>query len=135
MSKPLFVCVTCAQDFTRESDAKRHNSNHHLSKAKILSFLEYLIGRTNGTLPPPSQTPPRLSAKNKKMLLDRKDSDEQKNANNRFIFLQDAAAATTPHDSPRAPPEHIEKDILKQPSIRFENKHIFAQYRNPLLLL
>jgi hypothetical protein len=78
MSKPLFVCVACAQDFTRESDAKRHNSNHHLSKAKILSFLEYLIGRTNGTLPPPSQTPPRLSAKNKKMMLDRKDSDEQK---------------------------------------------------------
>lgn len=111
MSKPLFVCVACAQDFTRESDAKRHNSNHHLSKAKILSFLEYLIGRTNGTLPPPSQTPPRLSAKNKKMMLDRKDSDEQKNAT-----LQGAAAATTPQDSPRTPPEHIEKDILRQPS-------------------
>jgi hypothetical protein len=116
MSKPLFVCVTCAQDFTREFDAKRHNSNHHLSKAKIMSFLEFLIGRANETLPPPSQMPPRLTAKNKKMMLDRKDSDEQKNAKNRFIFLQDAAAATTPHDSPRTPPEHIEKDILKQPS-------------------
>ena len=116
MSKPLFVCVTCAQDFTRESDAKRHNSNHHFSKAKILSFLEYLIGRANETLPPPSQTPPRLSAKNKKRMLDRKDSDEQKNAKNRFILLQDAAAPTTPHDSPRTPPEHIEKDVLNQPS-------------------
>jgi hypothetical protein len=43
-------------------------------------------------------------------MIHRKDSDEQKNAKNRFIFLQDAAAAaTTPHDSPRTPPEQLKK--------------------------
>jgi hypothetical protein len=69
MGKPLYVCVTCSQDFTRGSDARRHNFKHHFKQAKIVGFIEYLIGRTNGTLPPPSQTPPRLSAKNKRKMV------------------------------------------------------------------
>jgi hypothetical protein len=121
MSKPLYVCVTCAQDFTRGSDANRHNSIHHLAQAKIVGFLEYLIGRANGTLPPPSEKPPRLSTKNrkKKKILDCKDSDEQKNARNRFIFLQDATATTT---TPHNPPSMIdfwpenENYIINQPT-------------------
>src|ERR671924_2176272 len=101
MGKPLFVCVTCAQDFTRGYDARRHNSNHHFEQAKIVSFLEYLIGRTNGTLPSPSQRPPRLAAKNRKKTLDFGDN-EQKNAGNKFTSSQDdATAIIAPHESSR----------------------------------
>ena len=94
--------MTCAQDFTRGYDARRHNSNHHSKQAKIVSFLEYLIGRTNGTLPPPSQSPPRLAAKNRKKILDFGNNNEQKNAGNKFSPLQDdATAVITTHDSSR----------------------------------
>ena len=62
MSKPLFVCVTCAQDFTREFDARRHNKNHHVEMAQITNYTEYIIGRARGTIPPPTEFPPRLTA-------------------------------------------------------------------------
>jgi hypothetical protein len=102
MGKPLFVCVTCAQDFTRGYDATRHNSNHHFKQAKIVGFLEYLTGRTNGTLPPPSQSPPRLAAKNRKKILDFGNNNEQKNAGSKFSPLQDdATAIITSHDPSR----------------------------------
>jgi hypothetical protein len=94
--------VTCAQDFTRGYDARRHNSEHHFKQARIVSFIEYLIGRTNGTLPPPSQSPPRLAAKNRKKILDFGNNNEQKNAGNKFSSLQDdATAIISPHDPSR----------------------------------
>jgi hypothetical protein len=62
MSKTLFVCVRCAQDFTREYGANRHNDNHHLARSLIVDFKEYIIGRIKGTIPPPTELPPRLIA-------------------------------------------------------------------------
>jgi hypothetical protein len=102
MGRPLFVCVTCEQDFTRGYDARRHNSNYHFKQAKIVGFIEYLIGRANGTLPPPSQRPPRLAAKNQKKILDFGNNNEQKNAGNKFTSSQDdATAIIAPHDPSR----------------------------------
>jgi hypothetical protein len=102
LSKPLFVCVTCSQDFTRGYDARRHNSKHHFKQAKIVSFIEYLIGRANRTLPAPSQRPPRLAAKNQKKILDFGNNNEQKNAENKFTSLQDdATAIISPHGPSR----------------------------------
>ena len=100
MGKPLFICVTCEQDFTRGYDARRHNSKHHFKQAKIVGFIEYLIGRTNGTLPPPSQSPPRLAAKNRKKILDFGNNNEQKNAGNKFTSLQDDATAIIARHDP-----------------------------------
>ena len=108
MGKPLFVCVTCSQDFTRGYDARRHNSNHHFKQAKIVGFIEYLIGRANGTLPPPSQSPPRLAAKNRKKILDF-NNNEQKNAGNKFTSLQDdATAIVAPHEHSKTPASESE---------------------------
>jgi hypothetical protein len=102
MGKPLFVCVTCAQDFTRGYDARRHNSDHHIKQAKIVGFIEYLIGRANGTLPPPSQSPPRLAAKNRKKILDFGNNSEQKNAGNKFSSSHDdASGIIAPHNPSR----------------------------------
>ena len=62
MSKPLFVCVICKEDFTREFGAKRHNKLHHLERAQIVDYTEYIVGRVKGTIPPPTELPPQLIA-------------------------------------------------------------------------
>ena len=67
------------------------------TRQRSWGFLEYLIGRTNGTLPPPTQRPPRLSAKNKKKILDFCKNNEQKDAGYRFTSLQDATIAPQDH--------------------------------------
>src|ERR671919_665073 len=62
MSKPLFACVTCEEDFTRGFGAKRHNKFHHFERSQIVGYTEYIIGRASGTIPPPTELPPRLIA-------------------------------------------------------------------------
>lgn len=62
MSKPQFVCVTCKEDFTREYGANRHNKLYHFERAQIVDYIEYIIGRAKGTIPPPTELPPRLIA-------------------------------------------------------------------------
>jgi hypothetical protein len=62
MSKPLFVCMKCGQDFTREYGARRHNRIHHLGRSPVVGYTEYIIGRSGGTIPPPTEIPPRLFA-------------------------------------------------------------------------
>jgi hypothetical protein len=55
MKLPLYVCVTCAQTFTRGSSAGRHNSKLHFNQGIIVSMLEYIIGRSCGRFLPPNQ--------------------------------------------------------------------------------
>jgi hypothetical protein len=47
MSKPLWVCIICGEDFTRKSSGKRHrdNSNIHNERPVIVRYIEYIIGR------------------------------------------------------------------------------------------
>jgi hypothetical protein len=52
--KPLYACGTCGLDFTRSYNAKRHNKNLHDNKADIVTFSEYMVGRTSGKYPPPA---------------------------------------------------------------------------------
>ena len=46
--KPSYVCVTCGQDFTRKYSAYWHNGNIHARTAEIVTFFEYLVGRSSG---------------------------------------------------------------------------------------
>jgi hypothetical protein len=48
MSFKNYVCVTCAQDFTRKYTAYRHNRLLHQDHGKIVRTLEYIIGRVTG---------------------------------------------------------------------------------------
>jgi hypothetical protein len=48
MSFKNYVCVTCAQDFTRKYSAYRHNRVLHQERGKIVRTLEYVIGRVTG---------------------------------------------------------------------------------------
>ena len=41
MSKSLFVCVTCEEDFKREFGAKRHNKFLHFERSQIVGYTEY----------------------------------------------------------------------------------------------
>jgi hypothetical protein len=64
MSKPLFVCTVCAEDFTRKSSAHRHKDHVHNGQCRIVRFLDYLAGRVSGIYPIPIM-PPRLLRRNK----------------------------------------------------------------------
>jgi hypothetical protein len=60
MSKPLWACSVCGEDFTRKSSAKRHGFNVHDEKGLVVRYTEYLVGRMSGQYPKPIE-PPRLS--------------------------------------------------------------------------
>jgi hypothetical protein len=64
MSKPLFACVTCGEDFTRRTSAERHNRNVHNGHCLIVRYVEYLAGLASRLYRPPI-TQPRLSRRNK----------------------------------------------------------------------
>jgi len=55
MSKPLWACIICGEDFTRKSSGKRHrdNTNIHNGRAVIVRYIEYIIGRAKGDYPSP----------------------------------------------------------------------------------
>jgi hypothetical protein len=63
--KPLYVCSTCGQDFTRRYNASRHNQNIHSNKAQIIRFLEYLIGTLSGKYLPGDPLLYRMKNRNK----------------------------------------------------------------------
>jgi hypothetical protein len=78
MSKPLYACTICSEDFTRKSDGGRHNQRFHLGKGQIIDFTEYIIGRTNNTIAPHVELTPRLAAakRRKKVFFYRKNDRE-----------------------------------------------------------
>ncbi len=55
MSKPQWICLICAEDFTRKSSGRRHmnNSSIHSKKPNIVRYIDYIIGRIKGDYPPP----------------------------------------------------------------------------------
>jgi hypothetical protein len=60
MSKALWACSICGEDFTRRSSSERHRNNLHQGRPCIVRFNEYLAGRASGFYPPPID-PPRLA--------------------------------------------------------------------------
>lgn len=64
MSKPLFACATCGEDFTRRTSAERHNRNVHNGYCIIVRYVQYLAALASGLYSSPI-TPPRLSRRNK----------------------------------------------------------------------
>jgi hypothetical protein len=45
---PLYACGTCGANFNRRYNAKRHNKIIHTNKSEIVTFVEYLIGTSEG---------------------------------------------------------------------------------------
>jgi hypothetical protein len=39
-----WVCVTCAEHFTRKYSASRHNNNLHFGNGLIVTLLDYIVG-------------------------------------------------------------------------------------------
>ena len=74
MSKPLYVCTICSEDFTRKSDSDRHNQKFHSGKGQIIGFIDYIIGRIKNAITPPVELTPRLAAarRRKKVFFDSK---------------------------------------------------------------
>src|SRR5437588_12292279 len=64
MSKPLFACTVCGEDFTRKSSAHRHKVRVHNGLCNVVRFVDYLAGRVSGIYPLPIM-PQRLQSKKK----------------------------------------------------------------------
>jgi hypothetical protein len=61
-----YVCSTCSQCFTRKESGKRHNNNLHSGTAKIVRFIDYIIGRISGHYLPSDPLSYRNKNNNKK---------------------------------------------------------------------
>jgi len=48
MSKALYICAVCSQDFTRKWSGERHNKDLHFGMAEIVRVLDYIIGGLSG---------------------------------------------------------------------------------------
>jgi hypothetical protein len=59
MSKALWACSLCGEDFTRRSSAERHRYTVHQGNSLIVRFVDYLAGRSSGIYAAPID-PPRL---------------------------------------------------------------------------
>jgi hypothetical protein len=59
MSKALWACSVCGEDFTRRSSAERHRYDVHQGNSLVVRFVDYLAGRASGIYPEPID-PPRL---------------------------------------------------------------------------
>jgi hypothetical protein len=51
MSRPSYVCTVCSQHFTRKYSGQRHNSNIHNGRSEIVSYIQYMVGRSSGQYP------------------------------------------------------------------------------------
>jgi hypothetical protein len=65
MSKALWACSVCGEDFTRRSSAERHRNNIHQGRSSLVRFVEYLAGRASGLYPRPID-PPRLARRGRR---------------------------------------------------------------------
>ena len=54
MARPNYVCTICSEHFTRKFSAKRHNYSKHNGASEIVTFIEYMAGRTSGKYLHPS---------------------------------------------------------------------------------
>lgn len=59
MSKALWACSVCGEDFTRRTSGERHSENVHGGNSLVVRFVDYLAGRASGIYPEPID-PPRL---------------------------------------------------------------------------
>jgi hypothetical protein len=52
MKTPRWICSKCRQPFTRRWNANRHCNNKHYGRIEhIISFTEYIINRTDSSIP------------------------------------------------------------------------------------
>lgn len=59
MSKAVWGCSVCGEDFTRRSSGERHRYNVHQGNSLVIKFVDYLARRASGIYPAPIN-PPRL---------------------------------------------------------------------------
>ena len=64
MSKALWACTLCGEDFTRRSSAERHRNNVHQGRSDIVRFVVYLAGLASRLYSRPID-PPRLARRGK----------------------------------------------------------------------
>lgn len=131
MSKPLFVCMKCGQDFTREYGARRHNRIHHLGRSPVVGYTEYIIGRSRGTIPPPTDIPPRLLAVRKRKGKMMKNGPANIRTKSPFTVYPDSTS-----DNPISHKDVLSPDVLDtQPKKNEPLDEILANYSDMVQLM
>jgi len=105
MSKPLWACPTCGEDFTRKASAVRHSSKIHNGTSLPVRYINYLTGMLSGQYPPPL-TPPRLMGRKNRTVADNSRGDisyaNDFQTNNRPDDIAAPLSATGPLKNPIA---------------------------------
>jgi hypothetical protein len=58
MEKPNWVCISCGMRSSRKYSVKRHISTVHGGYSRMVSFIEYIVGRQTGIYRPPFPAAP-----------------------------------------------------------------------------
>lgn len=131
MSKPLFVCMKCGQDFTREYGARRHNRIHHLGRSPVVGYTDYIIGRSGGNIPPPTEIPPRLLAIRKRKGKMMKNGLANIKTKSPFTVYPDSTS-----DNPISHKDVLSPDVLDtQPKRNEPLDEIIANYSDMVQLM
>jgi hypothetical protein len=116
MSKPLWACPTCGEDFTRKSSAVRHSSKLHNGTSLPVRYINYLTGMLSGQYPPP-KTPPRLMGRKNRTVADSSRGDisyaNDFQTNNRPDDIAAPLTATGPLKNPIAEAVRNFMDVKK----------------------
>jgi hypothetical protein len=116
MSKPVWACPLCGEDFTRKSSAERHSSKLHKGGSLPVRYINYLTGRLSGQYPPPL-TPPRLLGRKNKTVADSSRGDilyaNHFETKNRSEYIAAPPTATNPLRNPVAEAVHNFVDVEK----------------------
>jgi hypothetical protein len=122
LTKPLYACGTCGLHFTRRSNAERHNKNLHDNNADIVTFSEYMVGRTSGKYLPGNPSSYRIKNSNTSKL---NIVHQYENDNNSYYNQQKHVL-----ESAKTNPMRNSRDNM--PSAR--NQFDIGTYLNKLLL-
>jgi hypothetical protein len=68
MGRPMYVCSTCGEHFTRNTSAKRHNFNIHSNAGYIVTWAEYVAGKSTNRYQATSTHSPRRRQHNSQNL-------------------------------------------------------------------
>lgn len=125
MASCTWVCVSCAQHFTRRYTANRHSTNLHDGKGIIVRILDYIVGRVSGQYIPKDPLAYRRERQNEKNEPSLDSHYKKKNFWSKVIADSTNDIISERSKTSLLPKNRIESsypDLLSQPRRKSDNK-------------